>query len=90
MADLVELVDRYMEEHKLWNMEGPSGVRRFETFLTALGGYGHEGFSDTLREFLQDNPGAINAIIEWIGTLHVKEWEENLIACVEPFDSNDE
>ncbi len=31
-----------------------------------------------LIEFLQDNPGAIRAVIDWIGEGQVDEWKESL------------
>ena len=61
------LVDRWLEEHKFYNFEGERGLERLNEFCSALG-YDESGFQfgSPLEEFLQDNPGAIEALLDWV------------------------
>ena len=90
MKDLSELVDQYMDENKLYRNEGRQGVENLCLLIRALGYkddlnyYGQfnrsglGGALGDLFEFLEDNPGAITAMIEWISDSKVKEWEDSL------------
>ena len=71
-----------------WHFEGESGVRHLEQLVSDL------GYDQGIEEFLADNSGAMQAIVEWItewadrGT----EWKENLAkACnYEGIDDDEE
>ena len=71
---LDELIDNYIEDNKMWSFEGDSGVRKFTKLVRDVGGY------RSIEEFLADNSGAIDSMVEWMKGLRVPEWEENLAA----------
>lgn len=73
---LGELIDEYQDRHRMWHFEGPSGVRNFEKLAAALG-YG--GYGGILQNFFEDNPGAIEAVIEWIGEQNLQDWKSSLL-----------
>ena len=65
--DMDSPVDRWLEEHKFYSFEGERGLERLNEFCSALG-YKESGFKfgSPLEEFLQDNPGAIEALLDWV------------------------
>lgn len=67
-------LDKYLSDNRLWNLEGESGVRNFEKIVRDVGGY------RDLHSFLADNPGALTAMMEFIGEWMPRnqEWQENL------------
>lgn len=69
--DLDELVDAWMEHNNAWRTEGPKGVQNFEKLIRALGYH-------NIDSFLEDNPGAIEAMFEWIRDQKIQEWKEAL------------
>lgn len=87
---LSELVAEYLEQNRYHHFEGPNGVWRFERLVKDLGGYG-DHFTSPLNAFFEDNPGAIEAVIEWIAERSVPEWEESLRRIVgDPSEESDE
>lgn len=74
-------LEAFLEAHDLYQNEGQRGVTNFETVAKALG-------YDNLNEFFCDNPGAIEAIYEWINTQRNTDWDEKL--TVEDNESDDE
>lgn len=74
-GDLADLIEKWMDQNRAYNMEGPSGERNFEKLIRVL------GYRD-MSEFLQDNSGALNAMVEWLGTMRNTEWVEALRAEV--------
>lgn len=93
--ELSEWVDTYIEQEQLYRTEGRKGVENLCRLVGALGyrdpmyfGQFEGGSLGTLINFLEDNPGAITAIIEWIGDTNVRDWKENLEMCV--IDDEDE
>jgi hypothetical protein len=65
-----ELFDKYMDKN-FRSFEGERGVRNLEQLVETLG-YG-EGWmrGRAIEDFLTDNPGAVQAVVEFIG-----EWVE--------------
>ena len=65
-----EIVDKFMDTFAR-SCEGETGVRNLETICETLG-YG-EGFmrGRAIEEFLQDNPGAVEGLFNFIA-----EWAE--------------
>lgn len=64
MADL----ESFLDKHRMYHWEGSSGLRQLEQLISMIG-YG------SLEEFLEDNPGGQQAIVEWIGSANVPDWE---------------
>jgi len=67
-------------EQQIHSIEGSRGVRCLENLFEALG-YG-EGFmrGRALEEFFGDNPGAIEAVVEWVGEQaeDCEDWSQRL------------
>lgn len=74
---LTDLIEKYCDLHQFYRFEGSRGVENFERLVRDMGSYG-DSFSSPLRSFFEDNPGAIEAVVEWIMTSQVNEWKENL------------
>lgn len=66
-GDLSSMIEKYCDMQKLYHFEGESGIRKFGKIYNVLG-------YRSLDEFLADNSGAIQAMIEWIGTQRNTEW----------------
>jgi hypothetical protein len=70
---------RYLDDNKLWHFEGEQGVRRLERIAREVGGYGD------LREFLTDNPGACESLVDFVRehVPRVPEWAAAVDALTE-------
>jgi len=79
-----DILERYISEHRMHHFEGTTGVRQFEKLVEDMG-YTDGQFIGRhgILNFLADNPGAIQALIEWIEQSNVPEWEENLSDCLQ-------
>lgn len=68
--------DKYLTANRLWSMEGDSGVRKFEQVVRDVCGY------RDLQTFLADNPGALTAMMDFVGEWveRNQEWKDNLEA----------
>jgi hypothetical protein len=89
---LSELISKWQDTNRAWHFEGTGGVKSLERLLGAIGykqgnylGYGHE-----IANFLSDNPGAMEAIINWIGEQDSDEWKNNIISELPENESEDE
>lgn len=76
--DLDELVDAWMEHNNAWRTEGPRGRENIEKLTRALG-------YRNMDAFLEDNPGVIERMFEWIKEQNITEWKEALAE----FDEDD-
>ena len=76
MADLDDLVDRFMKDKRL---EGDAGCETLTELVEALG-YSRSGFrfGEPIERFLSDNPGAIEVLVNWISEQRSEEWVESL------------
>ena len=71
---IADKLQQYIDNNKMYNFESYTGLRRLEKLIIDVCGH-----SD-MYEFLADNPGAMNALVEWIGDQRVSEWSSNLDA----------
>lgn len=78
-----EQMETYLANNKMFSFEGQRGVKHMEQIASEVCGYTPD-FSGVLENFFADNPGAIAAVVEWIGTQATKgsEWNDNLEAMV--------
>lgn len=85
--NLDQAVDRYMDENELYRLEGRRGVENFAKVCRVLG---YKDFSSygqmqggaclgDIFEFLGDNPGCTEAMLEWIKSQRNPEWTENVV-----------
>lgn len=83
LPSVADLLNDYIDQEKLWNQEGERGIQNLENIVNVLG-YAN------LDEFLSDNPGAIEAILEWIGTQNVTDWKKKLTEAVDEEEQEQE
>ena len=82
-------MEDYLANNKMYSFEGPRGVRNLEQIATEVCGYTPD-FSGVMANFFQDNPGAIEAVVEWIGTQAMKgDWKDNLESLVGPAEEDE-
>lgn len=76
--------DAYIGTH-FRRIEGEQGVRNLEQLVETLG-YGHGIYRNrAIEEFLIDNPGAVEAVLQFIGewTDRNEEWAAALLNASE-------
>lgn len=84
---LQEKLERYLTDKAFYSFEGRRGVQRLEQVVGDVCGYGPY---NTLDMFLEDNPGAIAALIDWIGKQRVGDWDDHLEALVGPDEGEED
>ena len=80
--DLDELIDLYMQQNKIYHLEGMRGVRYLHSMVEIL------GYRD-FDYFLEDNPGCQTAIVEWLKERNVDEWVEKFKEAVDLDEAED-
>jgi len=78
-----DALQRYMDDNRMYCMEGARGVRNLAKIVVDVCGYTPD-YRGAMVGFFEDNPGAIEAVIEWIGKQKVIEWKDNLESLVGP------
>lgn len=82
MQDINELFDKYLVDNRMERMEGTDGVLNLENICDLLGYTKGQFFrANSIMNFLADNPGALESILEFIRD-HIDknpEWQENLL-----------
>jgi hypothetical protein len=63
MSKFSNTLDQYIEQEDIWHFEGERGVRNLKNIITTIG---YSGYGGVLENFLADNSGCIEAMIEWI------------------------
>lgn len=85
--DFEEVFDAYLDQENLYRTEGEQGFNNLCMIANALGYKDVMGFGSLpngahvgdFMEFLSDNPGAVEAIHEWIRENGEKtDWKEKL------------
>jgi hypothetical protein len=81
--DFSEALDQFLEENHC-RMDSGQGVKTLCIVARALGDPQYFGqltpkacIGDFLK-FLEDNPGAIEAVIDWVREQDVAEWADNV------------
>lgn len=79
--DSTELLDIWCQQNRCYRFEGESGLDNLTKLVEVLG-YKEHGFrhGSAIEVFLADNPGACDAIVEFITEWvdRAPEWRENL------------
>jgi len=85
-----EILNEYCDQKKIFNFEGDTGLKNLNQITKAIGYKGH-GFmyGSSLEEFLSDNPGACNAIKDWIEE-NISEEQAGALSDELELDDNDE
>lgn len=71
--DLDTLIDNWMDKEKIYHMEGPAGYRNLSKLIRLLG-------YREMTDFLEDNSGAVEAIIDWVKNQNFPEWKNGFEA----------
>jgi len=95
--DFDQIVDRYMEQERMYSLEGSRGVKHIAQLVNALGysdlsRYGQQPGGHCLGDifaFLEDNSGACEALVTWIKKQKSPEWAESIKERMEPNDDED-
>ena len=75
-----EILDAYLDENQMYHFEGTEGVRKLEKVCKVMG-YNNGNFIGSevaIANFLSDNSGAIEALLEFIRDSGNSEWAEAL------------
>jgi hypothetical protein len=77
MATLERRLEQYLDREQMYHFTGEKACQNLNKITNVLG-YRKDGFKygSSLERFLQDNPGACEAIVEWIGQQQLPEWIE--------------
>jgi len=85
---LSNTLDQYIEQEGIGNFEGERGVCDLKNIITTIG---YDGWGGVLDNFLADNSGCIEAIIEWIKENDYSgEWNTYIEAELAPVEEEDE
>lgn len=89
-SGLYELVDEYITQEML-RFEGERGVEDLNKLAFALG-YRETPFKfgTVLEQFLADNPGAQAAIVDWVMSMEIPEWKEEIETHLKEKSEDDE
>lgn len=81
---MYEEIEAFIEQNTDGNLEGTRGVKNLESLLSQIG-------YDGLDDFLVDCPGAIEAVLTWIGDQdQMTEWRDALLDSIAPDDDHDD
>jgi len=85
MEDMERLVEKFVQSSSRRNhhLEGDGGCEILEALFETLG-YRNNGFrfGGPIEQFLSDNPGAQEALVNWIIELELPEWKQALVDAV--------
>jgi hypothetical protein len=86
-----ELLEEFMDQEKIHNFEGDSGLKNLERIIEALG-YKPHGFrfGSLVEVFLSDNSAACDALIDFIRDSNVRDWAESLESNLYEKEEDDE
>jgi hypothetical protein len=95
--DFDELLDQYMDQEKLYHIEGRKGVEALCQLTRAIGYKDPQYFGQMTSKaaigdlicFLEDNPGAIEALHNWIRDTASPEFKAALEEHVQPSDEQE-
>lgn len=84
-STMFEVMEEFQDVTKTFSNEGSRGVKNLCQIVNAMGykdpmhfGQFEKASYGDLIAFLEDNPGAIEAIKEWIVDQNIQEWKENM------------
>src|ERR1035437_4864430 len=72
-SDLYDLIEKYIDQEKMYSFEGGRGVNHFEKIIRVI------GYRD-MDNFLEDNSGCLQAMVDWLMEQKSEEWEESMRA----------
>lgn len=102
----MDVASKFLSANELYSLEGRRGLESLALLCGNLGykdslnNYGqfhqktptgfHDGRLGDIFEFLEDNPGAIEAIVNWVDEQNIPEWNETVPPDEEEEDEEEE
>jgi hypothetical protein len=94
---LSDLVEEFNKVYETYSTEGNTGVKNLCRIANAIGykdtmyfGQFHQnGSYGDLINFLEDNPGAVDAVKEWIIDQNCEEWRDNILSHLPESEEED-
>lgn len=81
-------LDQYISQEDIWQLEGEQGVRNLKEIISTIG---YSGYGGLLENFLADNSGCIEAMIEWIkNNDYSGDWDMLVSAELAPVDEEED
>jgi len=87
--NLADLIDEFQNHHKSWRNDGHTGVKNLCHLVHAIGyrddqfgQFDQNGSYGNLINFLEDNPGAVETLINWLSQQQNDDWRENIEATL--------
>jgi hypothetical protein len=88
---LARLIEKFHDQQQLHRIEGRAGLIMLAKTCRAIGYkdpsyYGQMASGACIGDittFIEDNPGAIEALVEWIGKQRSPEWKASLLSNVD-------
>jgi len=71
-GELYDLIEKYIDQEKM-HFEGGRGVNHFEKIIRVF------GYRD-MDNFLEDNPGCLQRMVEWLMEQNSEEWVDAMKA----------
>ena len=91
--DMEQLVANFIQKPSRRNhhLEGDGGCEILEELFETLG-YRNTGFrfGSPIEHFLSDNPGAQEALVNWIIELELPEWRDALVDALDEEEEDEE
>lgn len=70
-------LEHFLQKNNIYHFEGQSGIENLNKITEEIGYKANSlRWGSSLEVFLQDNPGAMQAVVDWIGENHDSEFEE--------------
>lgn len=67
-GSLARSIENWMDATKTYSFEGSRGIRNFTKLVSMLG-------YSSMDDFLEDNPGCLEAMVTWIGSQNSTDWK---------------
>ena len=85
-----DILERFLNQERMYHLEGDRGLEHLNNLANTLG-YQRSGFmyGSSLERFLSDNPGAQQAIVDWISNQNVEQWKFDLLQNLAPDDEEE-
>lgn len=98
MTDMGELVDHFLDQEGCRRTEGRQGLVMMAKLANGLGYKDQQYYGQLapqasigdLMEFFEDNPGAVEAVVNWVREQRSTEWQASLLERCPDFDSEEE
>jgi hypothetical protein len=79
--EFCSVLEKYRNQEKAWSTEGRTGVENLCRICHAIGyvdNFASNGSYGDLIEFLKDNSGAVQALLEWMKENANDDWRDSL------------